>query len=115
MRRPGVLEVFYLFLAVATAKTGLAKGQVAGQDGEIFDFIFTDFARIGAAVTDERAIAKEQEICFGIEGLLAFAALEAVDVPSVTGCKSKREEKSVSEAVVSDDNVDGSNRPSRSM
>ena len=36
---------------------------VPGEDGEIFDFVATGAATVGAVVADERAVTEEEQVC----------------------------------------------------
>jgi len=82
----GVAQVLYLALAVSAAKTAGAKGLVAGEDGQVLDLVAAGVAAVRAVVTDERAVAEEEQVSVGVEEGAARVAAEAVNVPSVAGC-----------------------------
>ena len=83
LRRPGVFEIFNLLLAVPTSKTCCAKGLIAGEDGQILDFVPTGAAAICTVVADERAVAEEEEVCIRVEESAASVAAEAVNMPTI--------------------------------
>lgn len=86
LRRPGILEVFNLFLAISAPKAGGTKGLIAGENGKIFDFVPTGTAAVGTIVANEGAVAQEEEVGVRIEEGVTGVAAEAVDMPSIAGC-----------------------------
>ena len=67
----------------------LATHLVAGQYGQILDFIAASVAAVGAIVADERAVAEEEKISVRIEKGAAAVASKAVDVPSISRCSER--------------------------
>lgn len=67
LRGPCIFEVFDLLLAVPTSKAGGAEGLVAGEDGKILDLVPTCTAAVGAVVTDQGAVAEEEQVGVGVE------------------------------------------------
>lgn len=86
LRRPRVFEILNLLLAIPTAETRGAEGLLAGQDGEIFDFVPTGGATVGAIVADEGAVAEEEQVGVRIEEGRTRMAAEAVNMPAVSSC-----------------------------
>jgi hypothetical protein len=80
---PCIAQVLDLLFAVPTSKAAGTVGLVTREDGQVLDLVAAGAAAIGAAVADERAIAKEEEVRIGVEEGSAGIASEAVDVPSV--------------------------------
>ena len=60
---------------------------IAGKDGEVFDLVSACVAAVCAVVVDERAVAEKEEVCIRVEEGTASVTSEAVDMPSVAGCK----------------------------
>ena len=54
-----ISQVLNLPLAVSTFEAGSAKGLVASEDGEVFDFVAACIATVCAVVAYERAVAEE--------------------------------------------------------
>lgn len=52
LTRPRIPEILNLLLAVPTPETAGAESLVAGQDGEVFDFVAAGGAGVGARVAD---------------------------------------------------------------
>jgi len=63
---------------------------IAGQDGEVFDFVATGAAAVGAVVADEGTVAEQKEVGIGIKESAAGVAAETVDMPSVASCGDVR-------------------------
>lgn len=84
LRRAGISQVLNLALAIPASEAVCTKGLVAGQDGQVFDFVAAVVAAVCTVVADERAVAEKQQICVGIEEGAAGVAAETVDVPSVS-------------------------------
>ena len=57
--RSSIAQVVDFFFAVPAAKTAFAKGLLAGQDGQVLDFIRARTATVGAVAADERPVAEE--------------------------------------------------------
>jgi len=87
LRRARISKVFDLPPAVPAAETAGAIGLITGQDGQVFDLVAAGTAAVGAVVADERAVAEQEEVGVRVEKGTAGVATEAVDVPSVTGCR----------------------------
>lgn len=63
---------------------------IAGEDSEVFDFVATGAAAVGAVVADKRTVAKQKEVRIGVKERAAGIAAEAVDVPSVTSYECEK-------------------------
>lgn len=59
-RRPGISQVVDLLLAVPASEACGAKGLVSGEDSQILDFVSAIEAAVGATLTDEGAVSKQQ-------------------------------------------------------
>ena len=53
-----IAQVVDFLFAVPAAKTAFAKGLLAGQDGQVLDFIRARTATVGAVAADERTVAE---------------------------------------------------------
>jgi hypothetical protein len=51
---------------------------ITGEDGKIFNLVAAGVTAICAVVADQRAIAKEEEVCIAIEKNIAGVASKAV-------------------------------------
>ena len=63
LRCPRVSQVLDLAFTVSASEAGGAESLVPGEDGEIFDFVATGAATVGAVVADERAVTEEEQVC----------------------------------------------------
>lgn len=54
-----ISQVLNLSLAIATSETTGAKGLVAGQDGQVLNFVAAGVAAVCAVVANEGAVAEE--------------------------------------------------------
>jgi hypothetical protein len=88
LRSASIAQVLNLPLTIAAPETAGAKGLVAGQDGEVFDFLIARTAAVGAVITYEAAIAEEEEVRIGVEEGAACVAAKAVDVPAITSWRT---------------------------
>jgi len=59
LRRPSILQVLYLALAIPTSKTPRTECLVPGEDRKIFDLIAASGTAVGTAVADERSISQQ--------------------------------------------------------
>ena len=64
---PRVSEVLDLALAVPTTKACCAERLVAGEDCKILDLVAASTAAICTIITDQRAIAEEEEVRIRVE------------------------------------------------
>lgn len=90
LRGPGIAEVLDLALAVAAAEAARAKRLVAGEDGQVLDFVAASMAAVRAVVAYEGAVAEEEEVRVRVEEGAAGVAAEALDVPPIAGCARGR-------------------------
>ena len=88
LTRARITQVLDLSLAVATPKAGGAEGLIAGEDGEVFDFVAACVAAVGAVVADEGAVAEQEEVRVRVEQGPAGVTAEAVDVPAIARYES---------------------------
>lgn len=82
-----ITQILNLPFTIATPEATGAEGLVASEDGQVFDLVAARIAAICAVVTNEGAVAEEEQICVGVEQRSACVTSEAVDVPSVAGWK----------------------------
>jgi hypothetical protein len=86
LRRAGIAQVLDLALAVAAAETVGAEGLVARQDGQVLDLVTAMVAAVCTIVTNQRAVAQQQQVRIRVEQRAARVAAEAIDMPSVPRC-----------------------------
>ena len=67
LRGARISQVLDLLLAVAAAKAGAAERLVAGEDGEVLDFVTAGIAAVCAVVANERAVAEQEQVRVGVE------------------------------------------------
>ena len=63
LRRPGIFEVFNLFLTIPAFEAGRAEGLVSRKDSEVLDLIATCAAAVGTVIADEGTVAEKKEVC----------------------------------------------------
>ncbi len=63
---------------------------IAGQDGEVFDFVATGAAAVGAVIANKGTVAEQKKVRIGVEESAASIAAETVDMPSVARCGDVR-------------------------
>lgn len=78
-----ITQILNLPFTVATPEAAGAERLVAGENGQVFDLVAACIAAICAVITNEGAVAEEEQICVGVEQRAACVTSEAVDVPSV--------------------------------
>lgn len=84
---PSIFEILYLLLAIPTFEACCAKSLVAREDCKILDLVPTDATAISAIIADERAVAKEEEVCIGVKNGTAGVATKTVYMPTIAGWK----------------------------
>jgi hypothetical protein len=85
LRSAGIAQILNLALAIPAPEAVGTEGLVAGQNGQILDFVTTVVAAICTVVAYQRAVAEQQQVRIRIEEGAARVAAEAVDMPSVSG------------------------------
>jgi hypothetical protein len=86
LRGAGIAQILDLALAVSTPEAVGTESLVARQNSQVLDLVPAMVAAVGAVVADERAVAKQEQVCVRVEEGAAGVAAEAVDVPSVARC-----------------------------
>lgn len=85
LRCPCIFEILDLLFAIPTFEAGGAKSLIARKNGQILDLVPADATAVCTIIANERPIAKEEEICIGVEDGSARIATEAVYMPSIAG------------------------------
>ena len=86
LRRSRITKVLNLLPAVTAPEAACTEGVVARENGQVLNFVSACAAAVCAVVTNEGAIAEQEEICIGVEQCPARIAAEAVNVPPVSSC-----------------------------
>lgn len=79
----GVAQVLDFHLAQAAFEAVQAVGLVAGEDGQVVDFLVALLAVVQAVRAYEVAVAQHEEIQVATQQQLALQAFEAQDMPPI--------------------------------
>jgi len=78
LRGSCISKVLDLALTVSATKAGRAKGLIACQNSEVFDFVVACATAVGAVVANQRAIAQEKEVRIAVQESTAGVTTEAI-------------------------------------
>lgn len=84
-----ITQILNFPFAVAALEAGGAEGLVAGQNGQILDFVATGAAAVSAIVADEGSVTKEEEVGVRVEQGAARMASETGQVPPVASYRGR--------------------------